>query len=150
MRYARVANGAVAEIIETPHTGRALALAFHSDVVRALVPAPNPQVVPGWLALPGGEFAPPPRPATVRVVPREVTNFQARAVMMGQPGPGGVSLFAAVDAAVRAEGGFAWQAWEYANTITREGALVTTMATQFGLSDDQLDELFIAAATVEA
>lgn len=83
----------------------------------------------------------PPEP-----VPAEVTMFQARAVLL-QAG-----LFDAVDAAMKALGpkSVELQAWEYANHFTRHGALVTAMAAQLGLTDAQLDDMFRAAALIEA
>ncbi|CAB4142789.1 hypothetical protein UFOVP452_39 [uncultured Caudovirales phage] len=83
---------------------------------------------------------PPPAP-----VPAEVTNFQARAALLA------ADLFETVDAAIRGGGDpLAVQAWDYANVITRRGALVTAMAGQLGLTDGQLDDLFRAAAVIEA
>lgn len=92
---------------------------------------------------------PPQDPASP--VPIEITNFQARAVLHGVPGSAeGRSLFDDVDDALRAQGGMAWQAWEYANTITRNGSLVNAMATQFGISDAQMDAMFTLGATISA
>jgi hypothetical protein len=92
--------------------------------------------------------ASPPQPPGNNV-PVEVTNLQARMVMMQTPGrTNGMSLFEEVDAALRATGGTAWMAWEYANTISRNSQLVQQLATQFGLSDRQLDEMFIRAAQI--
>ena len=85
----------------------------------------------------------PPAPPTP--VPAEVTNFQARAALIG------AGLFDQVDTAIRASGNaVAVQAWDYANVITRTGTLVTAMAAQLGLSAEQLDDLFRAAAGIEA
>ena len=77
-------------------------------------------------------------------VPAAVTNFQARAVLMQ------MGLFDAVNAALQAQGGMSWQAWEQANEFTRNGALLNQMAEQFGLTPAALDALFIAAAQIEA
>jgi hypothetical protein len=78
-------------------------------------------------------------------VPAEVTNFQARAALIG------ADLFDAVDTAIRGSGNaVAVQAWDYANVITRRGALVAAMAGQLGLTDAQLDDLFRAASVIEA
>lgn len=93
----------------------------------------------------------PPLPGPPPAVPAEVTNFQARAVLMQMPGANpGPTLFDDVNAALQAMGGTGWQAWEYANTISRNGALVSQMAAAFGLDDAQLDDLFRQAATIEA
>lgn len=93
-------------------------------------------------------YDPPPPPP---VVPREVTNFQARALLMGMPSPtAGRTMFDDVDDTLRARGGVAWQAWEYANTLQRNGALVRAMAEELGFTPGQLDALFVQAAAIEA
>lgn len=77
-------------------------------------------------------------------VPERVTNYQARAALMG------AGLFDVVNDAVHAAGGSALQAWEYANEITRHGVLVNAIAANVGMGKDQLDSLFRAAALIEA
>jgi hypothetical protein len=79
-------------------------------------------------------------------VPVQVTNFQARAVLLA------AGLFDRVDAAIKAQPqtSAAYQAWEYANDITRNGTLVNSMAETLGFSAAQLDDLFRQAATIEA
>lgn len=96
-----------------------------------------------------------PAAAAEAPVPGEVTNYQARAVLLATPSPTGIegrTLFDDVDEAIRALGSTspAFQAWEYANNIARHGATVQAMAAQFGLSEAQLDQMFRAAALVEA
>lgn len=77
-------------------------------------------------------------------VPKEITNFQARAALMA------AGLFELVDNAVKQEQGIAFQVWEYANTISRQGSLVNSIASQLGLTSQQLDNLFIEAEKIEA
>ncbi len=86
----------------------------------------------------GVTAAPPP------LVPTEVTNFQARAALMRS------HKFEAINAALQAMGGEAWAAWEYANMVTRNGALVNALGDQIGLPASELDDLFRAAAQIEA
>lgn len=90
-------------------------------------------------------------------VPPTVTNFQARVVLMQTPsGTPGVSMFAQIDAALRAgrdatsEGAQAWQAWEQANDFYRNGGLINGLGQQFGLTSGQIDTLFRRASTVAA
>lgn len=90
----------------------------------------------------GESFIPDPPPP--RFVPPTVTLFQCRAALM-QSG-----LFNRVDAAVKAQGGIALQAWEYANEVSRSGALVLAMAGSLGLSADDVDDMFIEAAGITA
>jgi hypothetical protein len=90
------------------------------------------------------QAAPPP-------VPREVTNFQARALLMNMPGSAaGRSLFQDVDDTLRALGGVEWQAWEYTTIFPRNSQLIATLGAQLGLTDAQLDQMFIAAAAISA
>jgi hypothetical protein len=79
-------------------------------------------------------------------VPSEVTMFQARAVLIS------AGLFDAVDAAMQALGSRSveWQAWEYANHFTRHGPLVNAMGASLGLTSEQIDAMFRAAAEIEA
>lgn len=80
------------------------------------------------------------------VVPRRVTNFQARAALIG------AGLFESVDSLIRAmpTGSVEFQAWEYANHVYRSSPLMALMASQFGLTEEQIDDLFRAAALVDA
>jgi len=82
-------------------------------------------------------------------VPREVTNFQARALLKGMPSSAeGRSLFDDVDDALRAMGGIPWQAWEYTTTFPRDSALIAAIAAQLLLNKEQIDQMFIAAAAI--
>jgi hypothetical protein len=99
-------------------------------------------------------------------VPASVTNFQARAVLRARFLPDGRSLLTAVNdsltAARTAAAGLpesdpqrlaadlAWQAWEQSNDVERGSQIVQQFAGLFGLTDADLDGLFIAAAAVSA
>ena len=90
---------------------------------------------------------------TARHVPTSVTNFQARAVLLSMPsatGQAGRTLFDDINDALHTEGGVALQAWEYANDVTRDGPLVNSLANSLGLSQTDLDTLFINAASITA
>jgi hypothetical protein len=100
-------------------------------------------------AVPTPPPPPLPEPAQPPQVPSEVTNFQARALLMGMPGSAeGRTLFQDVDDALRALGGVPWQAWEYTTTIPRQSALVAALAAQFDLTEAALDDMFRAAAQI--
>jgi hypothetical protein len=85
--------------------------------------------------------------APVSVVPQTVSMAQARLALIG------AGLFSTIDAGLKAlpepQRTTALTAWEYAPTVSRNGALVTTLAGQFGLTEAQLDALFTAAAAIE-
>ena len=84
-----------------------------------------------------------------RAVPQEVTNFQARSLLLNMPGSAaGRSLFQDVDDTLRAMGGVEWQAWEYTTIFPRNSQLIATLGTQLGLTDAQLDQIFIAASAL--
>ena len=89
-------------------------------------------------------------PASVApLVPREITNFQARALLMQMPGSAaGRTLFQDVDDTLAQLGGVSWQAWEYTTILPRRSELIATMAAQFNLTEAQIDGMFIAAAQI--
>lgn len=88
----------------------------------------------------------PPDPEPI-VIPQTVSMAQARLALIG------AGLFSTIDAGLKAlpepQRTMALTAWEYAPTVSRNGALVTTLAGQFGLTEAQLDALFTAAAAIE-
>lgn len=96
----------------------------------------------GWL-WDGAKFVPPPPPPPA--VPAQVALWQARAVL-DQMG-----LLATVNAAVAASESPALRAvWEYGNVITRDSPGLAALAEALGLTDAQVDDLFRAAAALEA
>ena len=89
-----------------------------------------------------------PSPPAAPQIP-QITNFQARALLLQMPGSvEGRTLFQDVDDALRQLGGVAWQAWEYTTVFPRDSELIATLAAQFNLTDEQLDQMFIAAAQI--
>ena len=93
-------------------------------------------------------------PVQTPTVPPSITNFQCRAILMQTPNPAdsAQTLFQVVDAAIQAMGATtaAYQAWEYANEVTRSGSLVEQMAATLGVSSAEVDRLFIAASAISA
>jgi hypothetical protein len=101
-------------------------------------------VAEGHLDIAGA--SPPPAPNDV---PREITNFQARALLMQMPGSAADrTLFQDVDDALAQLGGVSWQAWEYTTVFPRNSELIATVAAQFNLTQAQIDQMFIAASTI--
>ena len=85
--------------------------------------------------------------ASAKVVPSSVTMAQAREALRR------AGVLAGVDAAIGAipdadQRQAAEIAWEYAPTVGRTGALVSMLGAQVGLTEDQIDDLFIAAAEI--
>ncbi len=100
-------------------------------------------VPPAGLTLLSEAVAPPLRTEPAPV-PEVVTKFQARAALRR------IGLLEQVQAAVQAAGGEALDAWEYANHVYRNGALVISMSAALGLTPNQLDALFQMAESIEA
>lgn len=86
----------------------------------------------------------PDQPAAPKpLVPERVTNAQARAALRS------AGLIDKVEAAIAASGTAAIaDAWEYSPEISRQSALVKTLGHALGLSDEQIDALFVQAAAV--
>jgi hypothetical protein len=123
MSYVERMNGKIVGLYANPQPG--LAEEFLADDDAELVAYLNP-----------------PAP-----VPQTVSMAQARLALIG------AGLFSTIDAGLKAlpepQRTTALTAWEYAPTVSRNGALVTTLAGQFGLTEAQLDALFTAAAAIE-
>jgi hypothetical protein len=80
-------------------------------------------------------------------VPQEVTMRQAKLALLQY------GLLQQVDTAIANMPGVQGQAarieWEYAATVKRNAPLLGQIASAFGLTDEQLDNLFILAATFD-
>lgn len=81
-------------------------------------------------------------------IPQQVTMAQARKALILS----GVSI-TAVNAAIAAivdpvERQLAETDWEYATTMRRQSPLVTSLAPVLGLTDEEIDDLFVLAATL--
>ena len=85
-----------------------------------------------------GEWVAPPA-----TVPASVTLAQARVALRR------AGKFSAADTAIKAAGGEALDAWEYGNQISRSSPLVASMATALGLTEAQVDGLFVVAGSIE-
>lgn len=80
-------------------------------------------------------------------VPQEITMRQARLVLLQY------GLLDKIDTIIAslpgAEGRAAKIEWEYGTVIKRTSPLVLAMSSQAGLTEEQLDQMFILAATFE-
>ena len=87
-------------------------------------------------------------PAPDAPVPAAVSRFQARAALLA------AGLLATIENAVAAYDGedasLVQLAWSEATEWKRLSPTVTALASIVGLTDQQLDDLFIAAAQIEA
>ncbi|WP_313135526.1 hypothetical protein [Stutzerimonas nitrititolerans] len=107
----------------------------------------------GWIVMRGerpspehvahedGSWVVPPTP-----VPQSVTMRQARLAMLG------AGILDDVETAIVAmegdEGRAARIDWEYALDVRREWPLINSLGSQLGLTEQQIDDLFIAAASI--
>ena len=93
----------------------------------------------GW-GYADGVFTPPPVPPVP--VPASVTMRQARLALLG------AGLLDLVETAIAAAGPAAKIEWDYATEVQSASGLVPAMATALGLTDAQIDALFVTASTL--
>lgn len=86
----------------------------------------------------------PPTATDPGAVPASVSAFQARAALFA------AGLLDDVEAAVAAADRLTRIAWESAQAFERGSPTIATLAAALGLSDEQLDDLFRAAAEIRA
>ena len=75
-------------------------------------------------------------------VPEEVPQWQARRALHA------AGLLTAVEAAVAASSEDIKITWEYAPNIRRDSPMIAALAPALGLTGEQLDDLFRAAAAI--
>lgn len=82
--------------------------------------------------------------ADAETVPQSVTPYQARMALLG------VGLLSSVDTLMGdpSTPQAAKLAWEYATQIYRDSAFIEALAPALGLTDAQIDALFVAAGKV--
>lgn len=90
-----------------------------------------------------GWVTPPPAPPSV---PGSITMRQARLCLHKHGMLAGVQP--AIDALPEPDKTAAQIEWDYSATVERDRGFVLTIAESLGLTDEQLDELFIEAATL--
>jgi hypothetical protein len=95
-----------------------------------------------WVDLP--YQTPPPAPEPVVEVPRVVTMRQARLALSGAGKL--ASVTAAINALPIPQKEAAQIEWEYSQTVERDRGFVLLLSAALGLTDAQLDALFVTAA----
>ena len=95
----------------------------------------------GWTYNPADESFSSPEPAPPGV-PHSVSMRQARLALLG------AGLLDSVDAVVAQSPRAVQIEWEFATDVWRDRDLVASIGGALGLTDDQIDALFIAAAAI--
>jgi hypothetical protein len=107
-----------------------------------LIPGGFEMVCPGWTWAADVFTA----PVVVKYVPPEVTMRQARIALHN------ASLLTSISTAINALSDpaktLAGIEWEYSNSLVRSNSFVATLGAALGLTNDQIDDLFIAASQV--
>lgn len=133
--YARTENNIVAQVLRVDP-----ATIFEASSAAEFV-ACDDSVQAGWV-WDGETFTAPPEPPTV--IPQQVTMRQARLALLG------AGLLAGVNAAIASlpepDKSAAIIEWEYAAVVQRSSGLVPAMATALGMTDAQIDSLFLTAS----
>lgn len=132
MRAHIIENGVVVNTIEVE------SLDFMPNLVKAT------EGGIGWL-YDGQTFSPPPSPSPV--VPQFVSMRQARLALLQ------ANLLDQVETTLSTisdpvEKQSALIEWEYATTVERKSPWVQTLSTALGLTEEQVDQLFIQASTL--
>ena len=137
MRYAIIVSGTVTNVIEAE---AGFATAYATQVGGTAVATTAAGLGDAYA---DGTFTP---HAVVLPVPAEVTMRQARLALLGAGLLDGVET--AINAMTEPAKTKARVEWDYSNTLRRDHPLVATLGTGLGLTGEQLDGLFRAAAVL--
>jgi len=136
MRYAVINNGVVENIIAwdgsssyTPTNGR------------TLVASDTASIGWGYNSSTGVFSAPLPVPQ-IPVVPKSITPRQCRLILLQQ------DLLASVEAMIAQQDEATRITWEFASEFKRDDPLLNQLGVALGLTQQQIDEFFIAAAQI--
>ncbi len=138
-RYALVNDSTVVTVVEMSEEQATAALTAF-EVVHLL--AADSKCAGGW-SYAGGDVV---APEVVAPVPAEVTMRQARLALLAAGKLAAVE--AAIDAMAEPRKTAARIEWEYSNALQRDNALVAALGPALGLSTNDVDNLFRAAAAI--
>lgn len=147
MKYARIVNNTAVDVRTDSPDG-----CFTPNIVKEFVTVPD-EVENGWINTDGTWAAPPPvelpepvPPPVVNIVPQSVSARQAeKALILAELDDDVDALLAAMPGV---NGKLARAERNRAQTVERNNPLVLQMATELGLSSEEVDQLFILAATL--
>lgn len=103
-------------------------------------PPEPPNGVPDMEPLGGISVPPVDVDPNIRVIPRSVTPRQVRLMLLQQ------ELLNEVEAMVAAQDEATQISWQYASEFYRNDPLLLSLAQSLGLTSEQIDDFFIAAA----
>lgn len=92
----------------------------------------------------GGEVQACTPPETLAPIPQAISRFQARAALLA------ADLLSDVEAAVAAADPFSQLAWAEAQEWRRDSPTLDALAKGIGLTDAEIDDLFIQATAITA
>jgi len=142
--YARITDGVAVEVWTDGGLGIVPADVFVPGLAAQFEPVPG-EVQAGWSLIDGIWTAPPPAPEPAPPV-QTVSMRQCRIALLD------AGLLEAVQSSIATmpgvEGERARIDWEYALEVRRDWPLIGYMAGDLGLSDEQVDALFVAAAAI--
>lgn len=149
MRYARIDNGLVAELVILPD-GVSPEVAYHTDIAETLVPCENNGVEQGW-SYDNESFAPPAAPP--ELTPEEkraaMPNLTARQLRLGLLRLGKLAgVPAAIAALSEPEKSQAEIEWDYASEFRRLHPLIVQLIPILGLTDEQVDPVWLEFSQV--
>lgn len=149
MRYARIDNGLVAELVILPD-GVSPEVAYHTDIAETLVPCENNGVEQGW-SYDNESFAPPAAPP--ELTPEEkraaMPNLSARQLRLGLLRLGKLAgVPAAIAALSEPEKSQAEIEWDYASEFRRLHPLIVQLIPILGLTDEQVDPVWLEFSQV--
>lgn len=139
MKYALNNNGVLQDVIETRPD-----IIFQAAYAEKFIPVPE-HVENGWF-FDGQVFSAPPTVAkkSTRLI-TEVTMRQARLALLkaGLLDKVQAAISGIVDSTERTA---AQIEWEYATVVKRDSPLIEAVAVQAGLTETQIDQMFIEAS----
>lgn len=130
MKYARIEEGVVKEIGEFD----SIENRFHPSLIWVEC---SEEVKESFL-YDGAVFLPPP--IAKKFIPSKVTMRQARLALLSD------GLLDSVNAAIAASTQSAQIEWEFATTLNRDNPLTVSLSESLGLTQNNLDDLFIKAS----
>ena len=142
--YARITDGLAVEVWTDGGLGIVPADVFVPGLAAQFEPVPD-EVQAGWRLSDGEWIAPPPAPEPAPQV-QTVTMRQCRIALLE------AGLLDAVQSSIATmpgtEGERARINWEYAQEVRRDWPLISYMAGDLGLTDEQVDALFVTASAI--